>query len=56
MDIQQLPAIEADKGYEYKISLIHLATRVKYSEIHTDSTSETVAAVFKRALDALPPF
>jgi transposase len=56
MDIQQLPAIEGHTGYEYKISLIHLATRVKYCEIHPDSTSETVAAVFKRALDILPPF
>lgn len=56
MDIQQLPAIEGEQGYEYKISLIHLATRVKYSEIHPDSTSETVAGVFRRALDVLPPF
>lgn len=56
MDIQQLPAITGQQGYEYKISLIHLATRVKYSEIHPDSTSETVAGVFRRALDVLPPF
>lgn len=56
MDIQQLPAITGQQGYEYKISLIHLNTRVKYSEIHADSSSETVAGVFRRSLDALPPF
>jgi transposase len=56
MDIQQLPAIEGESGYEYKISLIHLNTRVKYSEIHPECTSQTVAEVFERALDQLPPF
>lgn len=56
MDVQQLPAIEGETGFEYKISLIHLSTRVKYSEIHTECTSQTVAAVFQRALDQLPPF
>jgi len=34
MDIQTLPAIEGNEGYEYKISIIHLSTRVKYSEIY----------------------
>lgn len=56
MDVQQLPAIAGKSGFEYKISLIHLSTRVKYSEIHSDCTSETVAGVFQRALDQLPPF
>jgi transposase-like protein len=56
MDIQQLPAIAGQSGFEYKISIIHLATRMKYSEIHPDSNSSTVAAVFRRALDQLPPF
>lgn len=56
MDIQQLPAKKGQQGYEYKISLIHLNTRVKYSEIHADSSSETVAGVFQRSLDVLPPF
>lgn len=56
MDIQQLPAIEGESGHEYKISLIHLNTRVKYSEIHRECTSQTVAEVFERALDQLPPF
>lgn len=56
MDVQQLPAIAGGNGFEYKISLIHLATRVKYSEIHPHCTSKTVAAVFQRALDQLPPF
>jgi Helix-turn-helix domain len=56
MDIQQLPAVKGDKGFEYKISAIHLRTRLKYSEIHSDRKSETVAGVLKRALDLLPPF
>jgi hypothetical protein len=56
MDIQQLPAIAGATGFEYKISLIHLKTRWKYSEIHADCTSATVAGVYQRALDNLPPF
>ncbi len=56
MDIQQLPAVEGGSGFEYKISMIHLATRFKYSEIHADSTTESIAGVFRRGLDALPPF
>jgi hypothetical protein len=56
MDIQQLPAVKGEKGFEYKISAIHLRTRLKYSEIHPDRKSKTVAGVLKRALDLLPPF
>jgi transposase-like protein len=56
MDVQQLPAIEGSGGFEYKISLIHLKTRWKYSEIHPDCQSQTVAGVYERALDTLPPF
>jgi transposase len=61
MDIQQLPAVQGGHDFEYKISLIHLKlihlkTRWKYSEIHDDCTSVTVAAVYQRALDNLPPF
>jgi transposase len=56
MDVQQLPAVRGGQGFEYKISLIHLATRWKYSEIHGEATSETVSAVYRRALDSLPPF
>lgn len=56
MDIQQLPAVAGGRGFEYKISLIHLKTRWKYSEIHDDCTSATVATVYQRALDNLPPF
>jgi transposase-like protein len=55
-DIQELPAIKGSKGFEYKISFIHLRTRWKYSEIHLDCQTETVAAVYQRALDSLPPF
>lgn len=55
-DVQELPAIKGNQGFEYKISFIHLKTRWKYSEIHTDQKSETVAKVYQRALDNLPPF
>jgi transposase len=55
-DIQQLTAIKGNQGFEYKISFIHLATRWKYSEIHSDYTSQTIAGVYQRALDNLPPF
>jgi transposase len=56
MDIQTLPAVKGNKGREYKISMIHLKTRVKYSEIHSDRKSKTVVEVFRRGLDFLPPF
>jgi len=56
MDVQQLPAIEGQKGFEYKISMVHLRTRYKYSEIHPVATSEKVAEVLKHGLDRLPPF
>lgn len=56
MDVQQLPAVKGEKGFEYKISLIHLSTRFKYSEIHAESTSKICAQVFKRAIQILPPF
>ena len=56
MDLQQLPCIEGESGFEYKISMIHLATRFKYWEIHREATTENIALVFQRALDALPPF
>jgi hypothetical protein len=56
MDIQHLPAVQGGAGFEYKISAIHLRTRLKYTEIHADRKSATVAGVLKRALDLLPPF
>ena len=56
MDIQQLPAVEGGKGFEYKITMIHLRTRLKYSEIHPDCKSATVVGVFRRGLDLMPPF
>lgn len=56
MDIQQLPAIAGNEGFAYKISIIHLSTRIKYSEIHDNYESTTIAAVYQRALDNLPPF
>jgi len=56
MDMQQLPAVEGGKGFEYKFTVIHLRTRYKYSEIHKDHKSKTAAGVLQRALDHLPPF
>lgn len=55
-DVQELPAIQGSQGFEYKISFIHLRTRWKYSEIHANQQSETIAGVYQRALDNLPPF
>jgi transposase InsO family protein len=56
MDIQELPAVRGGKGREYKISLIHLRTRIKYSEIHHQVSSRVVAQVLERACSRLPPF
>lgn len=56
MDVQQLPAVEGGTGFEYKISIIHLSTRVKYSEIHDNYDTSTIAKVYENALDRLPPF
>jgi DNA-binding XRE family transcriptional regulator len=56
MDIQTLPAIKGNEGYEYKISIIHLSTRIKYSEIHDNFESKTIAQVYERSLENLPPF
>ena len=56
MDVQQLPAIKGGIGFEYKISIIHLWTRIKYSAIHDNYQRETIADVFKRSMDVLPPF
>lgn len=56
MDVQQLSAIEGSTGFDYKISIIHLSTRIKYSEIHDNYESATIAGVFEHSLDSLPPF
>ena len=56
MDWQQLPAIEGDQGFEYKISIIPMRTRMKYSEIHSQSTSVNLAQVLENAVKRLPPF
>ena len=55
-DIQQLPAIAGNSGFEYKYSFIHLSTRMKYSEIHPTQSTELAAQVLQRALLVLPPF
>lgn len=56
MDVQQLPAVGGGTGFEYKISIIHLSTRVKYSEIHDNYGAGTIAKVYENALERLPPF
>lgn len=56
MDIQQLTAVKGGAGFEYKITLVHMRTRLKYSEIHSDYRSKTVAGVLVRAINHLPPF
>ena len=54
--MQELPAIVGQHGREYKISLIHLRTRLKYSEIYPNQRSGTIASVLERAVLRLPPF
>lgn len=56
MDWQQLPAVKGGKGFKFKISAIHLSTRMKYSEISDNVKSKTLAAFIRRAMDRLPPF
>lgn len=56
MDIQQLPAVRGGEGFEYKVTLIHMATRLKYSEIHSEISSEIVAKAVQNALGHMPPF
>ena len=56
MDWQQLPAIKGNKGFAFKISIIHMSTRIKYSEIHHDYSTRTLAHFLKRAVQRLPPF
>ena len=56
MDWQQLPAVKGGKGFRFKISAIHMSTRIKYSEIMEDFKSKTLASFIRRAMDRLPPF
>jgi transposase len=56
MDIQTLPAVRGGEKFEYKITIIHMATRMKYSEIHPSVTSETIAQAVRNALSHMPPF
>lgn len=56
MDIQELPAVRGNKKREYKISVIHMRTRLKYSEIHSTGSSKRAAEVLRRAVGRLPPF
>lgn len=56
MDWQQLPCVVGGKGFKYKISAIHMNTRIKYSEICDDHSSKTLANFLINAMDRLPPF
>lgn len=56
MDWQQLPAITGNQGFEYKVSIIHLSTRLKYSVIYPEITSAILSTFFKQAVQRLPPF
>jgi len=56
MDTQQLTAVKGDEGFEYKVSVIHMRTRMKYSEIHPQATTKVCAEVLERARNVLPPF
>ena len=56
MDWQQLPAVKGGKGFKFKLSAIHMSTRIKYSEITDDFKSKTLAEFILRAMDRLPPF
>lgn len=56
MDWQQLPAIKGNTGFAFKISIIHLSTRIKYSEIHHDCKTQTLASFLEEAVKRLPPF
>lgn len=56
MDIQQLPAIEGGCGMEYKVGIIHMATRMKFSEIYPHMNADVVVQALKKALAHLPPF
>lgn len=56
LDIQELPAIRGGKGHEYKMSAIHLRTRIKYSQIVTQANSKALAIFLHQARLRLPPF
>lgn len=56
MDWQQLPAVKGGKGFKFKVSAIHMSTRIKYSEILDDHKSHSLAQFIIRAMDRLPPF
>jgi len=56
MDWQQLPAIKGNTGFAFKISIIHLSTRIKYSEIHHNHSTHTLANFLEEAVKRLPPF
>ena len=56
MDWQQLPVVKGGKGFKFKVSAIHMSTRIKYSEILDDHTSRSLAGFIERAILRLPPF
>jgi transposase len=56
MDIQQLPAIEGGEKFEYKVTIIHMATRMKYSNIYPTMSADVVVQALEESLAHLPPF
>ena len=56
MDIQQLPAIEGGEKFEYKVTIIHMATRMKFSDIYPEINSDIVVQALQKALAHMPPF
>lgn len=56
MDWQQLPSILGGRGFEYKMSAIHLSSRVKYSRIVEEINTQVLANFLLECMDRLPPF
>ena len=56
MDWQQFPAIQGNGGFAFKISIIHLSTRIKYGEIFGSHSTQTLTTFLERAMKRLPTF
>ena len=56
MDWQQLPAVKGGSGFSFKVTIIHVSTRIKYSEIVKDHRTRTLADFLERAVRRIPPF
>lgn len=56
MAVQLLPKLAQGPGFAYKISVIQLATRLQYSELHPHQASTPLAQGLAKAVKRLPPF